>query len=101
MDWGPCLDNGVPTLLCVNTLLSNLINGAFIFAGAIALFFILFAGAKFITSSGNKNNIDSATKTIRWAIIGLIIIILAFGIVQLIIDVTGATCIGKGIGNCN
>src|SRR5438445_213107 len=101
MDWSSCLDKGVPTVLCVNVLLSNLINGALIFAGAAAVILIIFAGARFVTSGGERKNIDSAKKTITYAIIGLIVILVSFGIINLIIAITGATCIGKGIGGCN
>ncbi|MFA6511765.1 MAG: pilin [Patescibacteria group bacterium] len=54
----------------------------------LAVVFIIWGGFKWLTSSGDETRIDSAKKTISAAVIGLIIILLAWAIV---IFVAGTT----------
>jgi len=90
MPWDSCLENGdVATLACIPIIIKNIINAALVFAGVIALILIIYSGIKFISSRGDQNEIDSAKKTLTYAIIGLIIIFLSFLIVQVIGQLTG------------
>lgn len=66
----------------VGTILLNLLEGAFIIAGYVALFFILKGGFLYITSTGASDKMASAKKTLMNAIIGLVICILAAMIVN-------------------
>lgn len=50
----------------------------------LALFFVLFGGLKWILSQGDKKQVEEAQHTITYAIIGLIIALLSFFIVNLI-----------------
>lgn len=56
----------------------------FIAATVLSLFFILWAGIQWITSGGDKQALEKARARLTYAIIGLIIIFLAFFIVNLI-----------------
>ncbi len=53
-------------------------------AGALALFFIVLAGFKFATSSGDEKKLASAKGTLTYAIIGIAVIVLAFVIVRIL-----------------
>lgn len=57
---------------------------AFIIAGFLAFFFIFYGGLSFILSGGNDEKIKQAVNTIRYSIIGLVIIILSFTFVSII-----------------
>lgn len=59
-------------------------------AGAIAVIFIIIAGIKFVTSSGDEKKLASAASTITYAIIGLIVTALAFVILQIVQYLLGA-----------
>ena len=89
MDWSTCLEGDVATLRCVPIIIQNVINAALIFAGVVALIFIIYSGIKFISSKGDPQGVDAAKKTLTYAIIGLIIVFLSFFILQIISDVTG------------
>lgn len=54
---------------------------AIIVAGLLSVVFIFFGGISFILSGGQEDKIKSAVSTIRYAIIGLIVTILATVIV--------------------
>lgn len=105
MDWNDivkgCVVNGVATLNCIPAVFQNAVKAALIFASAAAVFFIIFSGIKFITSGGDPKKIESARHTIMYAILGLLIILLSFLIINLIGFVTGANCITVfGFDNC-
>lgn len=102
MDWGSCVQDGVATLSCLPVVFSNIVDWAIGLAGLAAVFFIIFAGFKFLTSGGDPKQVEGARKTLTFAIAGLIIVFLAFAIVKLIGTITGANCIALpfGFNNC-
>lgn len=80
---------------------ASIIRLALGFLGIIALGLIIYAGFLWMTSAGNEQKIEQAKKTLKNALIGLIIILASFGIVSFIInklsDQIGAG--GPGDGN--
>lgn len=101
MDWGKCVNSGAASLQCIPAVFKNIITAALLFAGVAALFFIIFSGIKFILSRGDAKKVQSARETLTYAIIGLIVILLSFLIVNIISYITGVGCIKFfGFGNC-
>lgn len=101
MDWGSCVQNGVATLACIPIVFNNVVDWAIALAGTVAVFFIIFAGFKFLTSGGDPKQVEGARKTLTYAIAGLIVVFLAFVIIKLIGTITGATCINTfGFNTC-
>lgn len=89
MEWTSCLEGDVATLACIPIVIKNLIQWALIFAGVVAVFLIIYAGFKFVTSKGDPQEVDNAKKIITYAIIGLLLIFFSFAILNLISTVTG------------
>lgn len=52
--------------------------------GALSVLFIVYGGFLYITSAGNKDRIETAKRTLTYAIAGLIIVVLAGFILQII-----------------
>lgn len=103
MDWSSCLAKGtdVATLDCVPIIFQNLISAALIFAGAVTVAFIIISGLKLMGSGGDQKKVADAKGTLTWAIVGLIVILLAFAIVNFISVLTGVDCIKTiGFDNC-
>ncbi len=92
-DWGSCVQDGVATLSCLPAVFSNIVYWAAGLAGIVAVFFIILAGIKFLTSGGDPKQVEGARKTLTYAVAGLIVILLAFAIIKLIGTITGADCI--------
>ena len=65
------------------------------FLGVIAVLIILLGGFKWMTAAGNEDKVSEAKKLIGAGVIGLVIILMAFGIAQFVIsalyNATGAT----------
>jgi hypothetical protein len=91
---GPCIDN-VSTPCVVDTAIGPISTdpAAFVqriysvvlgLAGGIALILIIIAGYKFMTSQGNPESVKAATEGLTSAVVGLLFIIFAFVILQVI-----------------
>ncbi|MDO8261364.1 MAG: hypothetical protein Q7T50_07810, partial [Candidatus Magasanikbacteria bacterium] len=73
----------------------SVINIVLGFLGVIAVLIILLGGFKWMTAGGNEDGIGEAKQMIGAGVIGLVIILAAFGIAQFVINAlynaTGAT----------
>jgi hypothetical protein len=103
--WGEvvsgCVEGGVARLTCIPAVMQNVITFALIASGVVALFFIIWSGVRLVTSGGDQKKVEGARKTLTWAIIGLVIILLSFFIVNMVSYLTGVECVSTiGIGNC-
>ena len=74
----------------VNGALSLAINIFSLIVGIIAVIMIIIGGLKYITSAGDSNGVNSAKNTILYAVVGLIIVVLAQVIVRFVIERTKA-----------
>lgn len=61
----------------VNKVVELAINTFNVIVGIVAVVMIIIGGFKYITSSGDSSNIQSAKNTILFAIVGLIIVAMA------------------------
>lgn len=73
---GGNLSGGIKTV--INTLLFIL--------GAIAVIMIVIGGIKYTLSNGDASSIKSAKDTILYSVIGLIVALLAYAIVNFVVD---------------
>ena len=72
--------------LQVSTTLGTLINVFTAIIGLIAVIMIMIAGLQFMTANGNAQNIAKARSALIYAIIGLIIVVLAQLVVHFVIN---------------
>lgn len=75
-------------------VLTFLIRIFFIVAGLIALFYLLLGALAWITSGGNKENVDKAREKIQAALIGIILIFVVLAIVGVVENILS---LGLGI----
>ena len=77
----------------LGTFVNVLLKNAFMIAGVICLVLLIFGGFGFIVSagSGDTKKMDQGKQTITGALIGLVLIIGAYWIVQIIQILTGVT----------
>jgi len=83
-DWGDCVQNGVATLRCLPVVFHNVVNGALIFVGAVALFLIIYSGIRLVLSGGDPKQVDAARKIMNYAILGAILVLSSFAILYFI-----------------
>lgn len=71
-------------------VLSNVINMALYVVGIIAVVMIIVAGVQMATSAGDPRKVAKAKSTMIYSVIGLLVAILAYAIVNFVIGkVTG------------
>jgi|SRR5579884_3173366 len=75
-----------------SNIVGNAVTILIVFAAILCLFFLLWGGIRWVMSGGDKGKIDQARGTIVHAIIGLVITLLAYFILNVIMYfVTGQT----------
>ena len=93
------LDRGLGTTLELGTAdleetIVRIIQWALGFLGLVAVVLILYGGFVWMTAAGNEDKVSTAKKIISAAVVGLIIVLLAWAIVIFVVDtasdVTGA-----------
>ena len=69
-----------------NTGIFTTITNVMLFVvGAISVIMIVIGGLRYVVSGGNSSNITTAKNTILYAIVGLIIAIMAYAIINFVI----------------
>lgn len=71
----------------VNSLIAFIINAIIVVGIVLSLIFLLYGGVRWIMSGGDKAKVDSARSTIVAAIVGLIIVILAYVIINAVLQI--------------
>ncbi len=71
-------------LFSSSSFITNAFNLFYFVVGLVFLILIIISGIKIITSNGNKEKFGGAQKTLTYAIIGLVIIILAGVVIKII-----------------
>jgi hypothetical protein len=69
-----------------SSIIKNVINTALVILGSIAVLMIVIGGIRYTTSNGNSTHVKEAKDTIMYAVIGLVVAMTAFGIVNFVID---------------
>ncbi|TSA44794.1 hypothetical protein D4R52_03680 [bacterium] len=85
---------GLPNEAKTSDIVMRVIQILLAVAGLVAVIFLIVGGFRYILAGGNEEAAESAKKTITNAIIGIVIIILAFVIVRVISNAlisTGST----------
>lgn len=78
-------------IIYANAILQFMAGGLLYLAGPVAILMIAVSGLRYVTSHGNESMMEGAKKTLTYAVIGLIIIILSFAIIKAIISVVVST----------
>ena len=70
-------------------ILKNVINTIFYILGIIAVIMIIIGGIRYTTSNGDSQQIKSAKDTVLYSVIGLVVGLLAFAIVNFVLESLG------------
>lgn len=83
--------DGMPAeLVGVNGVFTKFSNIALYAVGAISVIMLIWGGLRYITSGGDSKKITDAKNTILYAIIGLVIAVLAFAIINFVLITIGS-----------
>lgn len=74
----------------IRNLVLRIVNFFLGFLGILAVIMVIYGGVTYVTAAGNDESIGSAKKIILYSLVGIIIILLSFAIVN--------TLLGAGTG---
>lgn len=69
------------------TFLPNVTKTVVSVTGGLSLLFVIVSGIQILTAYNSEERIGAAKKTLTWALLGFIISILSYGIVQIIVSI--------------
>ena len=94
-----CWDNGclyeaapgikVATLKCFECIFENLLHYTIQLGGIIAFIFLILGGFKYLTAGGDPKKVEQARNTLTYAILGLVLLLLAWFILYFVEEFTG------------
>ena len=92
-DGAKCADNpDVPQCLfgsgCAFT---SIVNTALFLIGAISVLMLIYGGIRYTTSGGSEKSVTAAKNTILYAVVGIIVAVLAFAIVNFVLTALTGT----------
>jgi hypothetical protein len=80
---------GIAQISDFECIFGNVVKVALAFAGVVLFVLLIVGGLKYITSGGDPKATEGAQKTITYAILGLVLILLSYLILVLIHAITG------------
>lgn len=69
----------------------KIINAALYLIGAVSVLMLVYGGIRYTISGGDSNSVTAAKNTILYAIVGIVVALLAFAIVNWVIGAMGVT----------
>ncbi|TSC56646.1 MAG: Uncharacterized protein G01um101418_270 [Parcubacteria group bacterium Gr01-1014_18] len=94
----PLEASGLATDSDIRIVIANVIRIILGFLGTLALAIALYGGFTYMTAAGDAEKVDRAKKILKNALIGLAIILSAFGLVSFLIRALSGASIGDGAG---
>lgn len=84
--WGGAATGTVAGALTISQIVTNALNFILSIFGILAVIMLVVGGMMYLSSAGDEDRIDTAKKTIKWAIVGIVVSFSAVVIVQQIAD---------------
>lgn len=69
-----------------NELIQTITNTLLFIIGAVAVIMLIYGGFRYVTSGGDSSAVTSAKNTILYAVIGIVVAVLAYAVVDFVID---------------
>lgn len=83
--------NGQPTdLFGGGGIFTTVVNILLFIIGAIAVVMIIVGGLRYILSGGNASSVTAAKNTILYAVVGIIVALLAYAVVNFVVNTFAA-----------
>ena len=76
---------GTNTKTTVGDLIKTIVNALLFILGAVAVIMIVIGGIRYTTSNGDASHVKAAKDTILYAVVGLVVAMLAYAIVYWVV----------------
>jgi hypothetical protein len=81
---GQLCNNGADSAKA-DTVIKSISNILIYILGAVAVIMVIYGGFRFVTSGGDEKAVTSARNTILYAVIGIVVALLAFAVVNWVV----------------
>jgi hypothetical protein len=88
-DWGTCVIDEVATIQCLVPLFENIVMAVMQISGVVLFIMFIIGGYHLLLSGGDPKKLEQGRNTLMYAILGLVLIVVAYLIIQLISVITG------------
>ena len=85
-----CSDPDNLALTCLENIFANVLKGVLALVGILSFLFLIKGGVAYTMSGGDMKAVDTAKKTLTWAVIGLGFAIVSFAAMKLLSETFGA-----------
>ena len=95
---GPYRGEGQPASLFDGStaIVPRVINLMLFIVGVLAIFMMIYGGIRYVLSGGDNGKVKDAKNTILYAIVGLIVAILGYAIVNWVVSMVGSGATSDG-----
>jgi hypothetical protein len=80
-----CKDATGAVVDCFSQQVKTIVNILFYIIGVLSVIVIIFGGIRYVTSTGDSSRVKAAKDTVTYAVIGLIVALLAYAIVNFVL----------------
>lgn len=81
-----CLRNPLGSTVSVPVIMGRIINAILGFVGSITFLLFIYGGFQWLTSAGNDEKVRSGTEIMKWAIIGLVVILASYALLRFVFN---------------
>lgn len=81
---------GLNSSQSLSDLIVRVIDLLLTFAGVVAIVFVVIGGYQYIASGGNEEAAEKGKKTLINAIIGIVVVVLAYAIINVLVNLVGS-----------
>jgi hypothetical protein len=78
-------------LFATNGVFQTVANTLIFLVGAVSVVFLIIGGLRYVISNGDSKQVEAAKNTILYAIIGIVVAVIAFALVQFVITALSKT----------
>jgi len=79
-------DSQADNLFSSNGVFKKIVNAALFLIGAISVLMLIYGGIRYTISGGDSSSVTAAKNTIMYAVIGIVVALLAYAIVNFVLS---------------
>jgi len=80
-----CIGRNIENDTSLESVIQSVVNTMLFLIGIISVIMLIVGGIRYVISGGNQSQVDGARNTILYAIVGLVIAFVAWGVVNFVI----------------
>jgi len=77
--------NNIPKVTLTNATIGAILSAVFTVIGGLSVLFFLIGAVRYVTSNGDQGQLTQAKNTILYAVVGIVVSLSAFAIVQFVV----------------